>query len=54
MVSGDLAAVYGPSDGLLYDAVAFEKIVFNHVNGGNDKTEGLSAIDFMLGEYWAP
>ena len=54
VVGGDSAVVYSPFDELLYDAVAFEKIVFNHVNGGNNKTEEASAVDFALSEYWAP
>ena len=54
VADGDTACTYNPADELLYDAIAFDKVVFNHVYGGNDKTEKAAVIDFMLREYWAP
>ena len=41
------------TDELFYDAFAFNKVVFNHVFGGEDKTEE-AAHEFLLGQYWAP
>ena len=51
---GDTARMYDPADELLYDAIAFDKVVFNHVFGGADKTEKAASYDFLLSEYWAP
>ena len=50
----DLDTRYPTADELLYDAIAFDKVVFNHVFGGADKTEKADVINFLLGEYWAP
>ena len=54
VADGDTAAMYCPDTELLYDAIAFDKVVFNHVYGGNDKTEKADAVNFLLSEYWAP
>ena len=54
VADGDTAAMYNPSNELLYDVIAFDKVMFNHVNGGNDTTEKAASYDFLLGEYWAP
>ena len=54
VVGGDTASMYNPDNELLYDAIAFDRVMFNHVNGGNDKTEKAADYDFLLGEYWAP
>jgi Calx-beta domain-containing protein/cysteine-rich secretory family protein len=54
VADGDTAAMYNPANELLYDAIAFDKVVFNHVNGGNDTTEKVYPIDFILSEYWPP
>ncbi len=54
VAGGDTTAMYGPDNELCYDAVAFDKIVLNHVNGGNDKTERAATINFLLSEYWPP
>ena len=51
---GDTAAMYDSSNELLYDAVAFDQVLLNHVNGGTDKTEKAASYDFLLSEYWAP
>ncbi len=53
-VDGDTAAMYDSNNELLYDAVAFNQVVFNHVNGGSNKTEKGAAINFLLSEYWLP
>ena len=53
VADGDTAAMYCPDTELLYDAIAFEKVVFNHVNGGNDRTEKAASYDFLLSEFWA-
>ncbi len=52
VASGDTAALYSPDNELLYDAVAFDRVTINHVNGGDDTTEEDEDLDFMLGEYW--
>ena len=54
VVGGNRAAMYSPENELLYEAIAFEKVRFNHVYGGNDTTEKVSPIDFVLAEYWPP
>ena len=54
VADGDTAAMYNPDNQLLYDAIAFDKVVFNHLNGGNDKTEEAAAINFLLSENWPP
>ena len=54
VADGDTAAMYCPDTKLLYDTVAFDKVVFNHVNGGNDRTEKAASYDFWLREFWAP
>ncbi len=51
--SGDTAAMYCPDTELLYDAVAFDKVVFNHVFGGDDTVDE-DSHDFILSQYWAP
>ena len=53
VADGDTAAMYNPADELLYDAIAFHKAVFNHVNGGGDQTEA-TVYNFLLSEYWPP
>ena len=53
IAEGDTAAMYSPDAELLYDAMAFDKVVLNHVFGGSDKVEE-KAHDFLLSQYWAP
>ncbi len=50
----DSTAMYNPDNEMLYDAIAFDKVKLNHVNGGNNKVEKAAAINFLLGEYEAP
>ena len=54
VADGDTTAMCNPDNELLYDAIAFEKVVVNHVNGGNDKTEEAAVVNFLLKEYWMP
>ena len=54
VADGDTAAMYSPENDLRYDAVAFDKVKFNHINGGNDKTEKGASYDFILDEFWGP
>ncbi len=53
VADGDRAAVYDSNDELLYEVIAFDKVVFNHVFGGNDTVDE-DAHDFILSQYWAP
>ena len=49
VADGDTASMFNLDNELLYDAIAFDKVTFNHVNGGNDTTVE-NAHDFLLTE----
>ncbi len=51
--AGNRAAMYSLTDELRYDAIVFDKVVFNHVFGGDDAVDE-DAHDFILSQYWAP
>ena len=53
LAEGNMASMSSSTDELFYDAFAFNKVVFNHVFGGEDKVDE-KAHDFLLSQYWAP
>ena len=53
ITDGDMASMSSSAGELLYDAFAFDKVVFNHVFGGDDKVDEKPHY-FLFSQYWAP